>query len=87
MSSNGVRIFHARANLEGSISVEQAEAHYRGQLTDAGWTPIERNAAETTAWSTWRFADGDENVWEGMLLIAKNPEAEGSLSAYLRASR
>lgn len=86
ISSNGVRNFHTEADLVGSISVEQAEAHYREQLTEAGWTLIDNNTAGPSAWSTWRFADDSETVWGAMLLVTKIPEAEDSLFVYLRAS-
>jgi len=71
----------------GAISAEQTEAHYREQLTEAGWILLDNNTAGPSAWSTWRFTDDGGETWGAMLLIIKSPWAEDSLFAYLRASR
>ncbi len=86
-SSGGRRNFHTEAELGGSVSAEQVEAHYREQLTEADWTLLDSNTAGPSAWSTWQFTDDNGEAWGAMLLILKSPGAEDSLFAYLRASR
>lgn len=87
-SAGGLRLtFHTDADLLGAISAEQTEAHYREQLTEAGWILLDNNTAGPSAWSTWRFTDDGGETWGAMLLIIKSPWAEDSLFAFLRASR
>lgn len=84
----GLRLtFHTDADLLGAISAEQTEAHYREQLTEAGWILLDNNTAGPSAWSTRRFTDDGGETWGATLLIIKSPWAEDSLFAYLRASR
>ncbi|MCH8109039.1 MAG: hypothetical protein IIB15_02825 [Chloroflexi bacterium] len=86
-SSSGLLTFTTQTDLEGTLSAVQVEAHYQGQLTEAGWTLLDNNTAGPSAWSTWQFTDDDGETWGAMLLILKSPGVDDNLLAYLRASR
>ena len=81
------RSYYTSMSLEAAISAEEVESHYRDQLTDAEWTLFGNGQTAASAWSTWRFTDDDGIIWGAALLVTRNPGAEDSLFAHLRASQ
>jgi hypothetical protein len=68
---------HAYTTLRGELPLEDIEAHYREQLTAAGWRFGQHAATGHWAWSTWEFSDQWGNDCTGLLTVTEPPGQSG----------
>jgi hypothetical protein len=58
---------YARARIRTDLTTTQVLDHYDAQLRAAGWTPVQRVAADDAAVATYRVTDSQGAVWHGVL--------------------
>lgn len=66
------------------MSNEELEAHFAGQLEDAGWTRTGGGVDDELAWSVWT-PDNEGGPWRGILYVAAGPEP-GQHQLHVRAT-
>lgn len=53
----------ATLTLQEALQIAAVVENYTNQLVQAGWTPLETELAEHSAWSTWQFRSEDDEEW------------------------
>jgi hypothetical protein len=78
---------HTNASLQIDLAPAAVEAHYAGQLELAGWTRSDGGQSGPQAWSTWTFADGEGQSWEGVFTALRLSEDDGRYFLQVNANR
>lgn len=50
--------------------------YYEGKLEKANWVIQDRNQGKEVSWSRWRFDDGKNQNWHGILVVSDLPGKE-----------
>lgn len=86
-SSIGPESIWTSADLETPLSPAELLATYGEQLAAAGWTPLDEEAGDRAAWSTWSVTDEEGRAWAGALTLFALATEPPRISATLRVDR
>jgi hypothetical protein len=72
-SGGGDRV-SSSARLDTDLDFPAVAAHYIAQLEKGGWQRQQYGEHDPVAWSTWTFADEDNQPWLGLFIVLKRPD-------------
>ena len=85
-ASGGDQDWTTQATARTGMAVGELEAHFASQLSDIGWTRLERGDDGIVSWSSWWLPG--ELGWSGMLMVyGAFSKDERSLTLRIQAPR
>jgi hypothetical protein len=86
-SSSGGGTAESASDIKTNLTTAELNAYFSNQLETAKWSRTDGDDTDNFSWSSWETVDDQEDRWNGILIILKNPVEEGLLYAMMRVTK
>lgn len=83
-SSSGNGTAESSSDITTDLTPRELNAHYSSQMEAAKWNRLDSGDAANFSWSSWQTTDDQGDLWNGTLIILKNPVEEDLVYAMMR---
>ncbi|MFN2236915.1 MAG: hypothetical protein ACK2U1_22020 [Anaerolineales bacterium] len=83
-SSSGGGSAESSSDIRTDLSPKELNAHFSRQMEDAGWNSLDSGDEGSFSWGSWEMKDEQDDSWNGILIILKDPVDADRLFALMR---
>ena len=83
-SSSGDGTAESSSDIITDLTPRELNAHFSSQMEAAKWDRLDSGDVENFSWSSWEITDDQGDLWNGTLIILKNPVEEDLVYAMMR---